>query len=213
VKRLIKAAAVLGLLLVAGCLGSAPPVEHYLRVEATTAGCDKGAQHAGASPSAVVAFMELTALDNLDRPAVLVANGSVLAPSTRWYWEGAPQDVVGAGIIRAVNCLPGVAGVLKYRPRVEHQAVLSGNVTAFNVQRKNGLRFVAGVRLEIWTKDARRLVASHDFATETPIAAETPEAIADAASLAVSRLAVEAAAWLTADSGGPLAQCFAESAK
>jgi len=139
--------------------------------------------------------------------------GSVLAPSTRWYWEGAPQDVVGAGIIRAVNCLPGVAGVLKYRPRVEHQAVLSGNVTAFNVQRKNGLRFVAGVRLEIWTRDARRLVASHDFATETPIAAETPEAIADAASLAVSRLAVEAAAWLTADSGGPLAQCFAESAK
>ncbi|MEF3698331.1 ABC-type transport auxiliary lipoprotein family protein [Desulfolutivibrio sp.] len=209
----IKAAAAAGLLLMAGCLGSAPPVEHYLRVEAATAGCDKGAGHATATPGVVVAYMDLTALDNLDRPAVLVANGSVLAPSTRWYWEGAPQDVMGGGIIRAVNCQPGVAGVLKYRPRVEHQAVLSGNVTAFNVQRKNGLRFVAGVRLELWTKDARRLVGSRDFAVETPIASETPEAIADAASRAVSRIAAEAVAWLTAGMGGPLAESFAESAK
>ncbi|WP_246299088.1 ABC-type transport auxiliary lipoprotein family protein [Desulfolutivibrio sulfodismutans] len=210
---LIQAAVLAGLLLMTGCLGSAPPVEHYLRVEAVTAGCDKGLPQMNVSPSAVVAFMELTALDNLDRPAVLVANGSVLAPSTRWYWEGAPQDVVGAGIIRAVNCLPGVAGVLKYRPRVEHQAVLSGNVTAFNVQRKNGLRFVAGVRLDVWTKDARRLVGSRAFEVETPIAAETPEGIADAASQAVSRIAAEAAAWLSAGMGGPLAECFAESAK
>lgn len=213
VRTTVISACLAGLFLLTGCLGSVPPVERYLRVETVATGCAEGRANAAAAKPVVVAVMELTALDNLDRPAVLVADGNVLVPSTRWYWEGAPQDVVGAGIIRAVNCLPDVAGVLKYRPRVEHQAVLAGSVTAFNVQRKNGLRFVAGVRLEIWTKDARRLVASREFRAEIPVASETPEAIADAASQAVSDIAAAAADWLAKGTGKPLAAAVAGEAE
>jgi cholesterol transport system auxiliary component len=188
-------------------------VERYLRVEAVGGQCAKSIPESRSEAQGVVAVMDFTALDNLDRPAVLVASGNVLVPSTRWYWEGAPQDVMTGVVVRTVNCLPGVAGVLKYRPRVEHQAVLTGSVTAFNVQRKGGPRFVAAARLEVWTKDAKKLVASREFAAEAPLTGETPEAIADAASAAASQVADQAAAWLSGDSGGVLAKTFAEAAR
>lgn len=212
-KRSVVAVCLAGMTALAGCLGSAPPVERYLRVAAVGAECARPVSEGRAEAQGVVAVMDFTALDNLDRPAVLVASGNVLVPSTRWYWEGAPQDVMTGVVVRTVNCLPGVAGVLKYRPRVEHQAVLTGSVTAFNVQRKGGSRFVAAVRLEVWTRDAKRLVASREFTAETALAGETPEAIADAASSAASQVADQAAAWLSGESGGVLARAFAEAAK
>lgn len=201
----------------AGCLGSVPPVEQYLRVQAVGAPCGGETPVPRDAARGVVAFMELSALDNLDRPAVLVADGNVLAPSLRWYWEGAPQDVMTAVVTKTVNCLPGVAGVMKYRPRVEHQAVLGGEVTAFNVQRQGGARFVVAVRLDVWTKDARKLVASREITAEAGIAALTPSGVAEAASKAATDVATQAASWLSGGgpegrSGGVLALAFAETA-
>jgi ABC-type uncharacterized transport system auxiliary subunit len=207
------AAACAAAVFLTGCLGSVPPVEQYLRVDAVDMSCDRPVPDGRDQAQGVVAFMDLTALDNLDRPAVLIASGNVLAPSTQWYWEGSPQAVMTGIVTRMVNCLPGVAGVMKYRPRVEHQAVLGGSVTAFNVQRAGGTRFVAAVRLEIWTRDSKKLVASREFTAEAPVAGESAAAVAEAASKAASGVASQAAAWLSGGQGGVLARAFAESGK
>jgi cholesterol transport system auxiliary component len=198
-------------LLLPGCLGSPPPVEQYLRVETAFSPCaGAGAAREGAR-AGVVAFKSLEAMDNLDRPAVLFADGSVLVPSVRWYWEGTPRDVMTAAVTQAVTCLSGVSGVIAYRPRVEHDAVMSGVVTAFNVQRKGGLRFVAAVGLEVWTKNQVRMLASREFQTEVAMRGETAADIAEAASRAATDIGREAAAWVSREDGGVLGRaCLGE---
>lgn len=216
--RRSRAAACLGVclamvLVLGGCLGAVPPVEQYLRVTADGAGCGGASPDAADVSAQPVAFVPLKALDNLDRPAVLVADGSVLTPSLRWYWEGSPQSVMTAVLTRMVNCQTGVAGVLEYRPRVAHQAVLTGTVTAFNVQRQGRLRFVAGIRLDVWTRDSKTLVASREFAAQADMAGETAAAVAQAASEAAAAVASEACTWLSPATGGALARAFAESGR
>lgn len=196
-----------------GCLGSAPPVEQYLRVEPAPSPCGKISAVPGRADHGVVAFKELRALDNLDRPAVLFADGSVLAPSLRWYWEGTPGSVMTMAVTQAVACLPGVTGVAAYRPRVGHDALMSGEVTAFNVQKQGGLRFVAAVRMEVWTRDQMRLVARGEFRAEVPMPGETAADIATAATTACGDIGRDVAAWMSAEKGGVLGQVRAMEEK
>ncbi len=197
----------------AGCLGSPPPVEQYLRVDTATSPCGKIAAFPGRAQPGVVAFLDLDAMDNLSRPAVLFADGNVLVPSVRWYWEGTPEEVMTAVITQAVNCLPGVTGVTTYRPRVEHDAVMSGNVTAFNVQRKGGLRFVAAVRVEVWTRNMMGMIGGKEFRAEAPMPGETASDIAEAASKAATDIGNEVAAWMTVENGGVLSRAFVPEEK
>jgi len=181
-----------------GCLGKPPPIEQYLRVGSEATAC-AGAEQAG--KSVVVAVRPFSALDNLDRQAVLVADGRVLVPSMRWYWEGSPEAIVTSSVTAGINCLPGVGAIFPYRPRLAHDAAISGTISAFNIQEKGGLRFQVGLRLELWSANFDGLLASGEIVAEVPIAGLDASSVADAAAAALADAADQAAKWLESRQG------------
>jgi len=181
-----------------GCLGQPPPVEEYLRVGADGPECGVSEP---AVKTIVVAVRPFKALDNLDRQAVLVADGRVLVPSMRWYWEGSPEALLTAAVEARINCLPGVGAVSPYRPRLTHDAALSGTISAFNIQEQGGLRFLAGLRLELWSEQFGELLATTEIKAEAPISGFTAASVAEAAAAALSDAAGQAAQWIEQNQG------------
>ena len=119
-----------GLLLASlwGCFGKPPPEQKYLRVSLGSDPCLSAATQQHRLP---MGFKPLTALENLDRTSVLTAQGQVLTANLQYYWEGAPQDVVGQILRQAIECRSSVVTPVDYQPRVKHDVVLTGQVLAF----------------------------------------------------------------------------------
>lgn len=181
-----------------GCLGQPPPVGRYLRVGPDESACF-GAERSG--KKTVVALRLFKALDNLDRQAVLIADGRVLVPSMRWYWEGSPEAILTAAVAGRINCLPGFGAVSPYRPRLAHDAAISGTISAFNIQEQGGLRFLAGMRLELWSENYGELLAVTEIKAEAPIAGFDASSVADAAAAALAEAAEQAAKWIEGRQG------------
>ena len=176
----------------AGCLGKPPPVERYLRVRLENPPC----QGESVQQRAPLGFKPLKALENLDRTSVMTAQGSVLTPSLQFYWEGAPQDIVGQLLRQGIECQSTKFTPVDYQPRVEHQGVLSGQVTAFNVEENGGGRFVVTLHLDLWSKNSGARVATGDFTAYAPLEDFKGETVANAASNALGRIMPKFIAWL-----------------
>ncbi len=191
--------AALGLvcLCLGGCLGKAPPVERYLRVE--TGGGDCPGQ--GNAQRALLGIKTLKALENIDRPSVMTAQDRVLTPSLQLYWEGSPIDIVGQALRQGIECQSTVLAPVDYQPRTEHVAVLSGQLTAFNVEETEGGRFVVSLHLDLWTKNGTVRISTGDFNAYAPLPDFRGDTIARAASDALSRIVPKVVAWL--DEGMP----------
>lgn len=190
-----------GLVLVAslaGCFGKPPPPQRYLRVDLAEGPCPGQNSQQHRLP---LGFKTLTALDNLDRTAVLTARDQVLTASLEYYWEGAPQDVVGRALRQGIECESRTLTPVDYQPRVLHDAVLSGQVTAFNVEETDGGRFVVSVHLDLWTKNLGARVSSGDFNAYYPLDNFNGDTIAKAASNALGRIVPKVVEWL--DSAEP----------
>ncbi len=185
----------------AGCFGKPPPPQRYLRVELEQAPCpgETAAQH-----RLPLGFKGLTALENLDRTAVLTARDRVLTASLEYYWEGPPQDVVGRALRQGLECQSTGLTPVDYQPRVAHDAVLTGQVTAFNVEETEGGRFVVSVHLDLWTKNMTARVSAGDFNAYYPLENFSGPTIAAAASNALGRIVPKVVEWL--DSGMPKLQ-------
>lgn len=185
--------AVLAVLCLGGCLGKTPPVEHYLRVSGPA--CPRAEQGGAARP--VLALKPLRAPDILDRSAVLVIEDRVLTPSLRWYWEGPPTELAGGALLAALECRGGVAAVSPYSPRLTHDAVLSGRLSAFNVVKSGqSLTFVAAGRVEAWSRRGEALLGATDIEVARPVSAPEAPAVARAAEEALTAWAEAVADWV-----------------
>jgi cholesterol transport system auxiliary component len=184
-----------------GCFGKPPPPQRYLRVEMESTPCpgDNSQQH-----RLPLGFKPLKALDNLDRTAVMTAHDQVLTASLQYYWEGAPQDVVGQALRRGIECQSTSLTPVDYQPRVEHDAVLTGQLTAFNVEETGGGRFVVSLHLDLWSKNLGAKISSGDFNAYFPLENFEAETIAKAASNTLGRVVPKVIDWL--DQGMPKLQ-------
>uniref|UniRef100_I2PX80 ABC-type uncharacterized transport system, auxiliary component n=1 Tax=Desulfovibrio sp. U5L TaxID=596152 RepID=I2PX80_9BACT len=184
-----------------GCFGKPPPPQRYLRVDLEETPCPGSNSQQHRLP---LGFKPLTALENLDRTSVLTARNQVLTASLEYYWEGAPQDVVGQALRRGIECQSTAVTPVDYQPRVEHDAVLTGQVTAFNVEETEGGRFVVSVHLDLWSKNLGTRIATGEFNAYAPLENFNGDTIAKAASNALGRVVPKVVDWL--DAGLPKIQ-------
>lgn len=180
------------------CFGKPPPPQRYLRVELAQAPCPGASAQQQRLP---LGMKNLTTLENLDRTAVLTARDRVLTASLEYYWEGPPQDVVGRALRQGIECASTGVTPVDYQPRVAHEAVLTGQVTAFNVEETDGGRFVVSLHLDLWTKNMTKRISSGDFNAYAPLENFTGDTIAHAASDALGRIVPKVVDWL--DGGLP----------
>jgi len=201
--QILGRAAVCGLIAacLSGCFGKPPPPQRYLRVDLQSAPCPEANSQQHRLP---LGFKPLKALENLDRTAVLTARDQVLTASLEYYWEGSPQDVVGQALRQGIECQSTALTPVDYQPRVEHDAVLTGQVTAFNVEETEGGRFVVSVHLDLWSKNLGARIATGDFNAYAPLENFSGDTIAKAASDALGRVVPKVVAWL--DDGLPKLQ-------
>ena len=176
-----------------GCFGKPPPPQRYLRVDLEETPCPGSNSQQHRLP---LGFKPLTALENLDRTSVLTARNQVLSASLEYYWEGAPQDVVGQALRRGIECQSTAVTPVEYQPRVEHDAVLTGQVTAFNVEETEGGRFVVSVHLDLWSKNLGTRIATGEFNAYAPLENFNGDTIARAASNALGRVVPKVVDWL-----------------
>lgn len=171
----------------------ASPPQRYLRVDLEETPCPGSNSQQHRLP---LGFKPLTALENLDRTSVLTARDQVLSASLEYYWEGAPQDVVGQALRRGIECQSTAVTPVDYQPRVEHDAVLTGQVTAFNVEETEGGRFVVSVHLDLWSKNLGTRIATGEFNAYAPLENFNGDTIARAASNALGRVVPKVVDWL-----------------
>ncbi|OLN25156.1 hypothetical protein DVDV_3575 [Desulfovibrio sp. DV] len=185
----------------AGCFGKPPPEQRYLRVAVESTPCPGSASQQHRLP---LGFKPLKSLENLDRTAVMTARDQVLTASLQYYWEGAPQDVVGGILRQGIECQSTSLTPVDYQPRVEHDAVLTGELTAFNVDYTDGGRFVVSLHLDLWTKNMGARISSGDFNAYAPLEDFRGDTIAKAATDALGRVTPKVVDWL--DQGMPKLQ-------
>lgn len=189
-----------------GCFGKPPPPQRFLRVELDTTTCPGSASQQHRLP---VAFKPMKALENLDRTSVMTARDQVLTASLQYYWEGPPQDVVGQALRRGIECQSTSVTPVDYQPRVEHDAVLTGQVTAFNVEETEGGRFVVSLHLDLWSKNLGKRISTGDFNAYAPLENFEGDTVARAASSALGRVVPKVIDWL--DQGLPKLQKAVEN--
>ena len=177
----------------AGCFGKPPPPQRYLRVDLGQAPCPESTSQQQRLPLGV---KPLRALENLDRTAVMTARDNVLTASLEYYWEGAPQDIVGQALRRGIECQSRRLTPVDYQPRVEHDAVLTGDLTAFNVEETEGGRFMVSVHLDLWSKNLGKRLSTGDFSAYAPLENFSGDAVAKAATDALGRIVPKVVEWL-----------------
>ncbi len=185
------------LLPLGGC--SAPSKEYVLRLDPMD--CAALPHKNESSDADVLILEEVRVLAGLDRNAVFIAQRDVLSPSTIWYWEGPPGEVLLQSLLESLNCLGPYRVVWPYRSRMEHEGVLRGRMERFELRTDadgEASVFAARLVMELWSRDNRKLRRSRAFESVVPTTAMTAQATAVAASEATRELAAQIAAWLEA---------------
>lgn len=184
-------------LLLAAC-GGAPAPERFLRLQATHATC---ATEDNGQP--VISLTRLDSLPGMERTNVLFAHNAVLAPSTLWYWEGTPAELLGQALGYGLSCDGRARIIWPDRLRATSDGQIAGRVLAFEVQKPTSSHpatFRVAVHLELFAVHSRgdlQLVTAKTFDVHTPITTElSAEAIAQAASQATTQLLQQADPWL-----------------
>jgi ABC-type uncharacterized transport system auxiliary subunit len=184
----------LATVLTLGCMGKPGPGESFLRLEyAGLHQCEQTPEKSGIRP---IAIRNISCLPNLDRTAVMFADGNVLRPSQAWYWEGAPSEIFTQYLIGGLTCSSEFRVVWPYKPRVAHDAVLSGRIESFEVQRSPQLGFRIVVYLDVWGPVARKWKAGKSFTTVVPMQMITEANVAKAANKALVQVLDDILRWL-----------------
>ncbi len=192
---------VCGACMLAGCLGKAGPEPVYMRLELTEAKHCKTARPTEFNGVLLIAVKELTGLPGLERQSVLLSDGQVLQPSTTWYWEAPPAQIMGQALANGLGCHENYSVIYPYRPMVRRDAVLSGHVTSFDVDKREQ-EFSMALRLDLWSEDGRTLLATESFQAQTPVGSMNPKRVTRAADQAMLATLQDALQWLkTATSG------------
>jgi len=189
--------------LLAGCFGKAGPVEEYLRLgQAEECAGETG----GAKAKVGVGLRKLRSVDALDRQAVMLAEGRIMSPSQRWYWESPPGRMAEAALAAALDCSATLSAVWPVRYDSAWAVGLSGSLERFEVlvQEK---RFIATVTLQAWDAKDGKPLGAKTFALTEPVSALDAQGVARAGAQALRRLGLEARQWVeglafTAGKGG-----------
>jgi len=186
-----------------GCFGGPGPAEKYLRLSPGAQDVRKDAQAADSDSDGrlTLAIKEMTGLPALDRTAVLLADGPVLTPSTTWYWEGTPADVLAQALVDGLSRSSAYRVVWPYRPRVSRKAQVSGRVLSFEVRPGGGRFFTLAFHLDLWDAQGKMWLAGKTFQGRREIQGFSAGTVAEAASLAVASAVQDAVAWLESQAG------------
>lgn len=178
--------------LLAGCFGKAGPVEEYLRL-GQAEGC---AGETGAARAKIgVGLRKLRTVDALDRQAVMLAEGRIMSPSQRWYWESPPGRMAEAALAAAMDCSATLSAVWPVRYDSAWAVGLSGSLERFEVlvQEK---RFIASVTLQAWDAQDGKPLGAKTFALTEPVPSLDAQGVARAGAVALQRLGQEARQWV-----------------
>lgn len=187
--RLLACLALTGLL-AGSCLGRAP-APSILRLDVPTlSSCE------GVADDRLIMLRGVSAPENLDRPAVLVADGLVLSPSQQWYWEAAPGDLLTQALLAALPCVDGARFSAPYHPRVPHEGVVSGQLKYFEVQTSGSLRLRVGLELSYAQAGGSGARIGTTLSAERPMSELSAAAAARAASEAVTEICAQARDYL-----------------
>lgn len=180
-----------------GCLGKVAPVEEYLRVLGRGPGCEYVArgEQGGGTAKEIIALKTLKVTESLDRQSVMLANGRVLTPSQRWYWEATPGMLFSQGIMRDINCSSRLAAVWPMRSSTKAARVLAGQVTAFEVQTR-GMVVRASAQCQLWDGEETQVLAVHDFEATAPVSDLSAQTIADAGAAVLASISGDVRAWI-----------------
>ena len=184
-----------GNFVMSGCVGGKVPAEKVLRISPATV-----AHGTVIHPDdKLIVLQTLEAFPALERSAVMMANGNVLTPSTRWFWEGAPASMITASLASGLQDMKRIAIIWPDRSRIRHSAILNGRVEAFEVQRAPEKKMVVRLRLSLWGERGRSLMATYGAGAEVPISSVSDKAIAAAAVTAMEEVNKQVRHWLTND--------------
>ncbi|MDY7001572.1 MAG: ABC-type transport auxiliary lipoprotein family protein, partial [Thermodesulfobacteriota bacterium] len=192
----LAACALAFLCLAYGCFGGSGPAEKYLRLSLETQNAREQAQTADGDGRLVLAVKELAGLPALDRTAVLLADGPVLTPSTTWYWEGTPADVLTQALVHGLSRSSTYRVVWPYRPRVSRKAQVSGRVLSFEVHPGGERFFTLAFHLDLWDAQGKIWLAGKTFQGKQETQGLSAKTVAEAASQAVSSAVRDAVGWL-----------------
>ncbi len=186
---------VCGACMLAGCLGKAGPDPVYMRLELTEPLNCRTAKPTENHGVLLVAVKELSCLPGLERQSVLLSDGQVLQPSTTWYWEAPPAQIVGQALANGLGCQGKYGVIYPYRPMVRRDAVLLGHVMSFEVDKKEE-GFSMALRLDLWSGDGRTLLATENFQTRAPVRSMSPQGVIRAADQAMQAMLQDVLEWL-----------------
>ncbi|MFW5489402.1 MAG: ABC-type transport auxiliary lipoprotein family protein [Desulfovibrio sp.] len=177
-----------------GCMSSASPGESFLRLEFN--GIHQCSLADDAKDIKPIAIRNIDCLPNLDRTAVMFSENNVLQPSQAWYWEGAPSEIVTQYLVTGLTCSKAFRVVWPYKPRIAHEAVLSGRVEAFEVSRTPSLAFRVVIYMDVWGPTAKEWISGRSFTAEIPMSTITADNIAKAANKALDKVLADTLTWL-----------------
>ncbi|QJT10036.1 hypothetical protein E8L03_14350 [Oceanidesulfovibrio marinus] len=149
----------------------------------------------------VLMLDDFTTLPGMDRTAVFIAQDNVIQPSTVWYWEGNPAEIMTQAVSDRLECAGPYRVSWPYFGELEHAAVLRGRVREFQLVNTSLPEFRIRLSVELWGPRHTRMLAINTFTASEPVDAITPQATASAASKAVSKATLAISEWLDANRG------------
>ena len=181
------------LLVTPGCLGKHAPEEVFVRLSlASSLDCNPNPD----PERPVLLIRELETVNALDRQTVMLAKNRVLSPSTIWYWEDQPPEITARLLRDGLNCRGAFRAVDRRASRVQSAGVVSGEISAFEVETAPGKRFVLAADLTLWSPRGRTLISQKSFHLDGDMEATSPQEIARAAERTFVLFLDEVEAWL-----------------
>lgn len=174
-------------------LGCGSPNKQYL-LQIAPPVCEETSLRALDAP--VLVLRDFSTMPGMDRTAVFLANNNVIQPSTTWYWEGNPAEVMTQAVNDRLACEGPYRITWPYRGRSEHAAVLHGRVREFQVTRGNRPVFALRLSVELWSPRERELLDKKTIHASAEARSLSPQATAKAASQAVADATGQIATWL-----------------
>jgi ABC-type uncharacterized transport system auxiliary subunit len=179
-------------LLLAAC--GAPNSQFLLQLAPPA--CEEGFERPVDAP--ILRLDDFTTMPGMDRTAVFLARDNVVQPSTIWYWEGNPAEVMAQAVNDRLDCEGPYRVTWPYFGTVDHAAVLRARVREFHISRGESPVFTVRLTAQLWAPDHERLLAEKIFSSSAEASELTPQATAQAASRAVADVTREISTWLEA---------------
>lgn len=174
-------------------LGCGSPNKHYL-LQIAPPVCAETSTRSLDAP--VLVLRDFTTMPGMDRTAVFLARDNVIQPSTTWYWEGNPAEVMTQAVSDRLACEGPYRVSWPHIGRQEHAAALRGRVREFQVTRGDRPVFALRLSVELWSPKERELLGKKTIRASAEARSLSPQATAEAASQAVADATKQIATWL-----------------